>query len=638
MSKLRKIKQEITKSVAAFLAYCGTLRACLRQPGFMNGLPAVVGLVIPENSNLDIYRSAAKIVSIRDDGGDRLFFQYESTAVFARDSDDSKMVSRNSNISDAIREKPRVVVVVDSRDSLPKDFEFSADNIIQIQPYEARHIMAACRFCLGQRATLEQAEFIVSVPLDIIAATMRKGRPISVSIERMKLAMRAKDQPEQKVSEPTLNDLHGFGEAGAWGNELAKDLADWKSGKIPWHAVDRGVLLSGPPGTGKTTFAGALARTSNAHLVLGSLGRWQAKGHLGDLLKAMRRAFNEAKNNAPSIIFLDEIDAFGDREKFNDDNAQYHTEVVSALLECIDGAEGREGVVVVGACNYPARIDAAITRPGRLDRHIQIPLPDLPARLGIFRWHLQTELADIDLANVCIRSEGWSGAAIEKLVRDARRKARRASRPLSVDDLLSEFPAKIAVPEAVRRRAAIHEAGHAVVGLALGLGELERISIVDEVDPSVSVQTGGGAKFEAEEIQEHTSSQYLQHIAVCLAGLAAEEAILGSRSAGGGGRAGSDLHTATIFALMMEATYGMGDQLVYLSSAQEADLLATLHIDRELKARVSLILSTEFQRAKQFIEEQRQDVERLADALLMRGELTKKEVDALISERRSIRA
>lgn len=100
-------------------------------------------------------------------------------------------------------------------------------------------------------------------------------------------------------------------------------------------------------------------------------------------MKSMRAAFDEARAKAPSIMFLDEVDSVGDREKFSDHNAQYCTEVVNALLECIDGAEGREGVVVVGACNHPDKIDAALTRVGRLDRHIRIHLSDAKGREGI---------------------------------------------------------------------------------------------------------------------------------------------------------------------------------------------------------------------------------------------------------------
>ncbi|TIV07693.1 MAG: ATP-binding protein, partial [Mesorhizobium sp.] len=167
----------------------------------------------------------------------------------------------------------------------------------------------------------EQAEFIATMPLSVIGATLRPGRSVAHAIKLMVQA--SAPRAAKDISGPTLDDLHGLGEAGEWGRELATDLADWRAGTIGWADVDRGILLSGPPGTGKTTFAGALARTCNVHLVLGSLGRWQAKGHLGDLLKAMRAAFDDARKNAPSIIFIDEIDAVGDREKFTDHNAQY---------------------------------------------------------------------------------------------------------------------------------------------------------------------------------------------------------------------------------------------------------------------------------------------------------------------------
>ncbi|PZQ10403.1 MAG: ATP-dependent Zn protease, partial [Ancylobacter novellus] len=199
--------------------------------------------------------------------------------------------------------------------------------------------------------------------LEQLRQLVREGRPLEDLLPRVRRAADrlARESADEEVSAraaddggsssaPTLDQLHGLGEAGVWGKELAVDLADWKAGRISWADVDRGVLISGPPGTGKTTYARSLARSCGVPVVLASLARWQARGHIGDLLKAMRADFARAIEQAPAIMFIDEIDAVGDREQFDTQNRQYCTEVVAGLLECLDGAEAREGVVVVGAC------------------------------------------------------------------------------------------------------------------------------------------------------------------------------------------------------------------------------------------------------------------------------------------------
>lgn len=202
----------------------------------------------------------------------------------------------------------------------------------------------------------------------------------------------------------------------------------------------------------------------------------------------MRGSFAEARENVPSILFIDEIDAVGDRDKDTSHNQQYHVEVVSALLEQLDGAEKREGVVVVGACNTPERLDPALTRAGRLDRH-------KPARVGILRWHLRDHLQVNDLGSIAEMTEGWSGAGREKLVRDARRLARRQRRLLSVQDLMDALPARSPLPAAVMRRNAIHEAGHAVVGIEIGIGKLVHITLADsfEIDGATGNKAAASA-------------------------------------------------------------------------------------------------------------------------------------------------
>lgn len=362
MPHMRKFQHKLARSTMLFLAYCGIAKALRQQHSFRRGLPAVICVVLPEDADIEVYESAAYYVLC---GGTPRLAGDDQAVVIHRKGPWSKPMY--DHLMATVRDKSQLLILTETVDSLPSGFAAVADAVVQVSQPSPKHILAACKLCLNQEVTENQAEFVASFPLTIIGTALRRGRPIATSIERMKLAVVPKMEAKDTAT-PTLGDLHGLGEAGEWGRELAIDLADWQAGKIQWSDVDRGILLSGPPGTGKTTFAAALARTCGVYLALGSIARWQAKGHLGDMLKAMRKTFDDAKANAPSIVFLDEIDAIGDRERFSGHGRQYATEVVSALLECLDGSEGREGVVVVGACNHPTLIDMALTRPRRFDR------------------------------------------------------------------------------------------------------------------------------------------------------------------------------------------------------------------------------------------------------------------------------
>jgi hypothetical protein len=563
----RNFRQKLFQSFPRFLAYCAIMRACRPVPQFRLHKPVVVGLVLPEGAEMEVYEDAARYAA---HGRAVINGGFDGTEVLTRKSSRSTK-SGDPELTKSLAKQRRVVLVADGPGAVPDSFLLAADAVVEIGPILPRHVIAAARLCLRLAVSQEHAEFIATIPLPIIVSALRRGRPVTAAIDLMKKATASKPKD---VSGPTLDDLHGLGEAGEWGRELATDLADWRTGKIGWEDVDRGILLSGPPGTGKTTFAGALARTCGVHLVLGSLGRWQAKGHLGDLLKAMRAAFDEARRNAPSIVFIDEIDAVGDRERFSDHNAQYCTEVVAALLECIDGFEGREGVVVVGACNHPDRLDAALVRAGRLDRHVQIPLPDRKGREGILRWHLQSLLPGADLSAVAARTEG----------------------------------------------------------LMVDAGDVISVAISSAAVPNGGIQDGGGVLFREGGFRERTRSQILDAIAVRLGGLAAEEVLLGDRSAGAGGTKGSDLHGATLSALTFEASYGLGEGFAYLSSNDEEELFHTLRLDRYLQARIDKVLAGQFARVKEIVENHRQEVERVAEALLVRGSLTGDELRDVVAQ------
>ncbi|MBP0439894.1 AAA family ATPase [Tianweitania sediminis] len=604
---------------ADYVAACALVRALRPFHGWHeDGTPIVVAVVIPAG-----WRSYFKAAL---QGFLRPTFASQGD-IFFLDSKDRARI-RDESFRQALK-RTRLIVVTEDASLLPADFEIAADGVVTVDGVDPRHVHAAAHRNLGARLTEAQARKAAAAPVERLVA-FRKGRRVTESFRRLEMPVAEEEAPAERPAAPlpTLDDLHGLGEAGTWGRELAIDLADWQAGRIGWADVDRGILLSGPPGTGKTTFAGALARTCGVHLVVGSIGRWQAKGHLGDMLKAMRAAFDEANKHAPSIVFIDEVDAIGDRETFDPRDVNYCSQVVAALLECIDGADSREGVVVVGACNHPSRLDAALIRPGRLDRHVHIPLPDAEGREGILRWHLGGALPDADLSGLAGRTEGWSGAALEQIVRSGRRTARRARRDMVLDDLSGELPSMVPIQPVLVWRSCVHEAGHAVVGEALEW-RVRSAMVVSEIPSGEREWKAGGVAFENDDTHSSTRAMYLDRIVRALSGSAAEEVFFGDRADGAGGTETSDLARATTYASIMEASVGLGQGLAYLG-AFDSDIARLVRVDFSLRRRVDEVLAACLERARGIVQERREDVERVAEALRARGRLSGDEVRELL--------
>jgi hypothetical protein len=192
----------------------------------------------------------------------------------------------------------------------------------------------------------------------------------------------------------SVETLHGYGAAKDWALDLKQDLALWRAGKLPWSQMSTKLLLSGPPGTGKTTFARALCNTLQLPLAVTSVSTWLEPSYLGDVIRRMRVSFEEALLHSPAILFVDEIDGIGKRGQKNEHD-DYWNSVVNRLLELLDGAVRSEGLVIVGATNHPDMIDPAIRRSGRLETHIEIPLPDVDALVGILVHHLGTDCPNV---------------------------------------------------------------------------------------------------------------------------------------------------------------------------------------------------------------------------------------------------
>lgn len=283
---------------------------------------------------------------------------------------------------------------------------------------------------------------------------------------------------------PLLSQLAGMPEARAWGEALIQDLVLYKAGRLAWSEIDPGCVLYGPPGTGKTTLARAIAATAKVPLIATSYADWTRGGRFGsDIIMAMGATFSRAREQAPCIVAIDELDSIPARDSLSSEHPVTYA-IVNSVLEQLDGLNRRPGVIVIGTCNHLDRLDEALLRSGRLGRSILVPLPALEALPQILTFHLGRDAAYIgDLSGIAVMAVGMSGADIEQLVRDARQRARRAVRSIRKTDLVEALEARSKARDpATEWRIAVHEAGHAVADLRLGVSSCINVSIVAAAD------------------------------------------------------------------------------------------------------------------------------------------------------------
>jgi cell division protease FtsH len=428
---------------------------------------------------------------------------------------------------------------------------------------------------------------------------------------------------------PTLHRLHGMPDVVEWGLKLAADIADYKAGRLPWSAIDNGLLVSGPPGVGKSLFARALATSCDVPLILASHSLWQSAGeaHLGTTLKAMRGSFADAKARVPSILFIDEIDSFPDRRTLKHAQADYSVQVVNGLLAEMDGADTRTGVVVVAACNYPNKLDPALVRSGRLDRHVQIELPDAAALQQILREHLGEDLPGQDLTAEGLLAEGASGADCERIVRGARSRARSAGRAMVAKDLIDEICGVDDRPNRTIYQTAIHEAGHAYAFAKLLPGRLQSVSVRRQGNAGGGVRAGSErGVLSPEKVKDLLRIQ--------LSGRAAEQVLLGTATSGAGGGSDSDLAQATKLAAHAAASFGFSKAmgLCWLGEPGGPELPRSLMANPQLAQAVRLQLDDAYASALALMEQGRLAVTVMAKVLVKRRVLGAQEVAQIIEE------
>lgn len=428
----------------------------------------------------------------------------------------------------------------------------------------------------------------------------------------------------------TFEDVAGVEEAKEEVAELVEFLRDPSrfqklGGKIP-----RGVLMTGSPGTGKTLLARAIAGEAKVPFFTIS-GSDFVEMFVGVGASRVRDMFEQAKKHAPCIIFIDEIDAVGRHRGAGLGGGHDEREqTLNQLLVEMDGFEGNEGVIVIAATNRPDVLDPALLRPGRFDRQVYVPLPDIRGREQILKVHMRKVPIDDDVdASIIARgTPGFSGADLANLINEAALFAARANMrtvkmeqfELAKDKIIMGVERRsLIMPEEERRNTAYHEAGHAVVAKALpGTDPVHKVTIIPR-----GRALGVTMQLPVEDRYSHTRSSLLSTIAVLMGGRIGEEVFMNQMTTG----ASNDFERATEMARNMVVRWGMSDLMgtrVYGENESEVFLGrdVTTHknlsnstaelVDKEIRR----IVDEQYSRARQIIEENRDKVEVMAKALL----------------------
>ena len=436
----------------------------------------------------------------------------------------------------------------------------------------------------------------------------------------------------------TFDDVIGVHEAKAALRDIMAYLKDGKSFTALGARPPKGVLLSGPPGTGKTQLAKALAGECKVNFIAATGGDFSAM-FLGVGSMRVKSLFRKARKAAPCIVFIDEVDGIGRRtttENGGPSEAEGNR-IINQILAEIDGFNASSGVIVIGATNFPDAVDPALLREGRFDRKIHLKLPDVSDREALFRLYakqLQTH-GELDFNQLARLTTGLTPAAITYVVNHA---ALIAARDQATHIPMAHFVEAIevcrmgevngsatALTEAERERIAVHEAGHAIVAQVLGVGQVEKVTILPRGGAlGVTLVT------QKEDKQLHLKSELENRIQMLLGGRTAEILTYDDASSG----AASDLKEASRIALSMVANLALGDQ----GTLFNLDALAALNIKPDTGkavAEAEALLSTQNTRCFALLHDYAAALKELTVKLLERETIEGVEVAEAVAQVRA---
>jgi len=441
----------------------------------------------------------------------------------------------------------------------------------------------------------------------------------------------------------TFKDVAGVDEAKEELREIIEFLREAQKFQKLGGRIPKGVLLVGHPGTGKTLLARAVAGEANVPFFSIS-GSDFVEMFVGVGASRVRDLFEQGKKNAPCIIFIDEIDAVGRHRGAGLGGGHDEREqTLNQLLVEMDGFESNEGVILIAATNRPDVLDPALLRPGRFDRRVVVPLPDVRGREEILRVHTRKiPLADdVDLSILARGAPGFSGAELSNMVNEAALNAARNNRKsvlmydfeLAKDKVLMGAERKsMLLTEEEKKVTAYHEAGHAIVAAFMPHSDpLHKVTIIPR-----GMALGVTMQLPESDKHNHTLEYLSTRIAVAMGGRIAEEIFLNQMSTG----AASDIEASTEMARKMVCEWGMSklgpltfgkkEEQIFLGRelAQHRDF--SEETAKEIDSEVRRIVNTAYDRARKVIEEHRDTLERIALALLDREVLDAAELKLVI--------